>query len=156
MSIQAPNVQCGDQSIHLPHMHWFNDGIGTPGFNPDRWGSYDRASCPGVTEESRNADATKAVLEKQADAIRVKLDERSALEKIQTWPGKTAPASDYSWGEWAKQNWLGDDFYMAMNVFAAAAKHSAETAHITNLVIRPVTKGYMFVWRCDFCLAGDE
>ena len=137
MSIEAPKVQCGDQSIHLPHMHWFNDGIGTPGFNPDRWGSYDRASCPGIDGHEVEREAAKADLEAKAEEIRTFLG-------VKPVDVVAAPQTEQEL-ELALKGTTGRALF-----------HARATAHVTAVIFRPVPTGIVVGWRCDYCLAGDE
>ena len=139
MSEKAIARPCEDKSLHAPHPYWLpktgGDGIN----HAEGWAGYERGACPGVTEESRNAEATRAVIEKEAEAIRIKLHTNSNTAGL-----VAAPQTD-------------EELDAAMKFVAdKALHHSHETAHVTQVIFRPVPTGTVVGWRCDYCLAGDE
>jgi hypothetical protein len=149
-------------------MHWLND-MPLATTRLDRWGSYDRASCPGIDGKEAEREAVKAdlaekigtlgsILTSEIQREEAKQDAEAEIDarlaeplkiKLHTSAEGVEAAkefSEYSWGQ----------SHPAMRALASATKHAEETAHVTAVIIRPIPKGNAINWRCDFCLAGDE
>lgn len=159
MSEKAIARDCGDKSLHPAHMYWLPKEGTAFGETPHAWAGYERGSCPGVTEESRLAEATLPAMEVKAEEIRAFLGVKPAPLQVSAEGAKTAPASDYSWGAATEKQaaMLKATQWEALQAMARAVAHASETAHVTNVIVRPVPNNRnAYAWRCDFCLAGDE
>lgn len=84
-----PQIECADKSIHPGHIHWLND-MPLASTRLDRWGSWNRAACPGIDGHEVEREAVKADLSARLDEVKTQVldvERKDKAEEIRNFLG---------------------------------------------------------------------